>query len=683
MALTTLNKNFKNRGKDIKYLNKDFVQFRQNLIEFAKTYFPKTYSDFNETSPGMMFIEMSSYIGDSLSYYVDDTLKESLMVYAEDTANILALSQYLGYKPKVTSPAITTLSVYQLVPSRLDTSIGSGVRVPDERFFLRIKSGMRVNSTDGGISFYTTDVVDFSEDVDRTITEYSRNANDGTTEFYLVKKLVNAISGEQRELSFDFTTYQAFQTINLTETNVISIQDVRDSNGNKWYEVPYLAQEMVFVENPNIEVNDPDLFQFKSSVPYLLKTIKTPRRFTTKINQDSTTTIQFGAGDPSANDELLIPNFKNVGLGLPNSIDRIGESFDPTNFLKTKTYGTSPTNTTITVKYLVGGGIESNIAKGQLVRINSIQFDEDLGSIPTDLLGVYNTVKASIAVDNEIPATGGRGGETVEEIRENALANFGSQNRAVTAKDYQVRVLSMPSRFGSIAKAYATSDGSLDNNSPGSILASSDNLNEFTDLVMSFVEKPDDEEPNRKSVQEEIKKYLLGKTSNNGEVNNPFAINLYLLTYDGSGKLSQTLNSALKQNLKTFLNEFRLLTDGINILSGFIINIGINFEITVYENYNKSEVVTKCIQELKDYFQIDNWTFNQTINLSEVELLIANVEGVSSVPMFEVVNKCGGQYSANSYNIQAATKGKVIYPSLDPSVFEIKYPDTDIRGRAR
>jgi hypothetical protein len=679
MALTTLNKNFKNRGKDIKYLNKDFVQFRQNLIEFAKTYFPKTYSDFNETSPGMMFIEMASYIGDSMSYYVDDTLKESLMVYAEDTANILALSQYLGYKPKVTSPAITTLSVYQIIPSKIE----DGERVPDERFFLRIKAGMRVNSTDDGVSFYTTDVVDFSEETDREISDYIRNQNDGTIEFYLVKKFVNAISGEMRETSVDFTSYQAFQTIDLDETNVIAIQDVRDSNGNKWYEVPYLAQEMVFVEQPNVETNDPDLYQFKSSVPYLLKTIKTPRRFTTRINQNSTTTIQFGAGDPSANDELLIPNFKNVGLGLPNSIDRLGESFDPTNFLKTKTYGTSPTNTTITIKYLVGGGVESNVGKGQLVRVNSIEFDEDLGSIPADLTGLYNRVKASIGVDNEVPATGGRGGETVEEIRENALANFGSQNRAVTAKDYQVRVLSMPSRFGSIAKTYATADGSLDNNSPASILASSDNLNEFTDLVMSFVEKPDDEEPNRKSVQEEIKKYLLDKTSNAGELNNPFAINLYLLTYDGSGKLSQELSPALKQNLKTFLNEYRLLTDGINILTGFIINIGINFEITVYQNYNKSEVVAKCIQELKDYFQIDNWTFNQTINISEVELLIANVEGVSSVPMFEVVNKCGGQYSVNSYNIQAATKGKVIYPSLDPSVFEIKYPDTDIRGRAR
>ena len=146
MAITKTNKNFKNRGKDIKYLNKDFAQYRGNLIEFAKTYFPKTYSDFNESSPGMMFIEMASYIGDSLSYYVDDTLKESLMVHAEDIENVIALSQYLGYQPKVTSPSVTTLSVYQLVPS---IGIG-GSNTFDETYLLTIKEGMQVvdsNST--------------------------------------------------------------------------------------------------------------------------------------------------------------------------------------------------------------------------------------------------------------------------------------------------------------------------------------------------------------------------------------------------------------------------------------------------------------------------------------------------------------------------------------------------------
>lgn len=679
MALTITNRNFKNKGRDIKYLNKDFVSFRENLIEYTKTYFPKTYSDFNEASPGMMFIELASYVGDVLSYYVDDTLKESLMVHAEDIQNVLALSQYLGYKPKVTAPAITTLSVYQLVPS-----IGTGTNNrPDPKYFLRIKEGLRSVSNRNSIIFRTSDVVDFSDGSDREISVYQRDVITGEPTFYLIKKFVPAISADERTATFEFGTYEPFQRIELADTNIIEIYDVRDSNNNKYYEVPYLAQEMVFTDVPNTESNDPDLYQFKSTVPYVLKTIKTPKRFVTKVNADSTISIQFGAGDPTAADEQLIPNLKNVGLGLPNSISRLEESFDPTNFLKTKTYGTSPANTTITVKYLVGGGVNSNIGVGELTRISSIQFEEDLTLFTPAELATYNTVKNSVAIDNESPATGGRSGETVEEIRQNALANFGSQNRAVTAKDYQVRALSMPSKYGGIAKAFATADGTLDNNSPASILASPNNLQEFTDLVMSFVNKPEDEEPDVASVKQEIQKFLIGKTSNVDEKNNPFAINLYLLGYDSNGRLTE-LNRGVKENLKTYLNEYRILTDGVNIIDGFIINIGINFEIIVFQNYNKSEVLTKCINELKDYFNIENWTFNQTINLSEVELLIANVEGVSSVPMVEIINKCGGgRYTNNSYNITAATKDKIVYPSLDPSVFEVKYPDSDIKGRVR
>ena len=351
---------------------------------------------------------------------------------------------------------------------------------------------------------------------------------------------------------------------------------------------------MVFEDYPNTEINDPDLYQFKSTVPYILKTIKSPRRFVKKVNGDSTTTIQFGAGDPTANDEQLLPNLKNVGLGLPNSISKLNESFDPTNFLKTKTYGTSPANTTMTVKYLVGGGVSSNVAKGTLTKISSIEFEEDLQLLSSNSIALYNATKNSVAVDNEVPATGGKGGDTIEEIRENALANFGSQNRAVTAKDYQVRVLSMPTKYGSIAKAYATADGTLDNNSPSSILSSPKALQEFTDLVMGFVEKSDKEEPSKRDVKQELQKFLIGKTSNDNEKNNPFAINLYLLGYDGNGKLSN-LNNAVKENLKTYLNEYKILTDGINISDGFIINIGINFEVITLKNYNKSEVITECI----------------------------------------------------------------------------------------
>jgi hypothetical protein len=619
----------------------------------------------------MMFIEMASYVGDVLGYYVDDTLKESLMLYAEDKENVIALAQYLGYKPKVTSPALVKLSVYQLVPA---IGIGENNR-PNSNFYLRIKEGMVVEANTTGTLFRTTELLDFNVEDERDITIYSKDGN-GNADYYLVKKYVNAISAELKEVSIPFGSPQEFSKIDINDTNVIEIYDVRDSSGNKWYEVPYLAQEMVFVDYANSEQTDKNLVQFKDSVPNILKLLKTSRRFVTKVNADNTTTLVFGGGNSTSSDETLIPNFKNVGLGLNSSIDKLGASFDPANFLKTRSYGQAPSGTIITVSYLVGGGISANTAKGELTRIQNISFDEDTNVFSDSELTLYRTAKGTVAVENETAANGARGAETIDEIRENALANFSSQNRAVTRKDYQVRALSLPAKYGGIAKAYCAPDGELDNNSPSSILSNPDTLSEFTGIVTSLQGKSEME------IKDAVNKFLIGKKNNLNEKNNPFAINLYVLGYNSNKNLVEIgTNQALKENLKTYLNEFRMLTDGVNLLNGFVINIGVDFEIRVYGGYNKREVLVKCIDEITNYFNIDNWTFNMAINLSELELLIAGVEGVQSVPKCEIINKCLGQYSSNSYNIAEATKGKMVYPSLDPSVFELKYPAKDIKGR--
>ena len=669
MALNQTTKK-SNSGRDIKYLNKDFSQFRENLIDYAKTYFPQTYSDFNEASPGMMFIEMASYLGDVLSYYTDDSLKESLMLYSEDKQNVVALAEYLGYKPRVTGASIVKLAVYQTVPS---IGVGEDVR-PDLEYCLRIKEGMVVVANSSGTRFRTTELLDFSVEDDREISIYQ--SNDGMPTTYLLKKYINAQSAELKTIVYDFgSSPKQFSKIDIGDNNVIDIYDVRDSNGNKWYEVPYLAQEMVYVDYANSEQNDKDLAQFKESVPNVLKVLKTSRRFTTKINPNNTTTLVFGAGNSADDDSILVPTFKNVGLGLNSSIDKMGASFDPSNFLKTKSYGQAPKGS-FTVSYLTGGGVKSNCGVGELNNIETISFDDDGTSFLPAELRVYLASKSSVACDNEEPGTGGRGADTIEEIRENSLANFGSQNRAVTRKDYQVRALSLPAKYGGIAKAYCAPDGELDNNSPASILSNPNSLEEFTGLVQSLggSEKTDDD------IKSEVTKFLGGKKGNANEKNNPFAINLYILGYDSNKKMS-TLNQAVKENLKTYISEYRMLTDGVNLIDGYVINIGCDFEIRVYGGYNKREVLVKVQQSLAKYFNIDNWTFNMAINVSEIELLIAGVEGVQSVPKCEIVNKCLGSYSSHSYNISDATKGKMVYPSLDPSIFEVKYPNKDLKGR--
>ena len=675
MALNTTKRN---KDRDVIYLNKDFGQFKTNLIEYAKTYFPQSYSDFNESSPGMMFIEMASYLGDVLGFYIDDTLKESMLQSAEDRTNVVALANYLGYKPKPTSPAYVKLSVYQLVPSKRKASgnlyDGDNRFEMDEGYLTRIKQGMSVTSN-GGINFITTELVDFTNPNDREVTVYERNDLQEPT-FYLIKKYAGAISADTNTTTQTFTTPRQFTKIDFADTNIIEIQDVRDSNGNKWYEVPYLAQEMVYTDYANSEQTDKELSQFKDSVPNILKVTKTARRFVKQVNADNTTSLVFGAGNSTSADETLIPNIKNVGLGLNNSIDKMGASYDPANFLKTTSYGKAPANTTLTITYLTGGGVSSNVKVNTLTRIDGITFEEDLALFDQDELALYRFCKNSIAVDNEEPASGGRGPETIDEIRENALANFSSQNRAVTRKDYQVRALAMPAKYGGIAKAYVAPDGELDNNSPSSILNTPDVLNEFAGIVTDLGSKNLSET----EIKSELQRFLIGKKGLS-EKNNPFAINLYMLAYDSEKKLT-TLNQAVKENVKTYLSEYRMLTDGVNLLNGFIINIGVEFEIMVYNSYNKNEVLLQCNTEIENYFNIDNWSFNMPINISELELIIGGVEGVMSIPKCEIVNKCGGMYSKNKYNILSATKGKMVYPSLDPSVFELKYPGKDIKGRA-
>ncbi len=679
MAFKVTNKKVGRNSRDINYLGKDFQSFRDNLVEYAKNYFPSSYNDFNETSPGMMFIEMASYIGDVLGYYTDSTLKESLIQYAGEEKNVFALANLLGYKPKATSPAITTLSVYQLCKA---TSAGE----LDTKYLLRISEGLEVKSNSNiNLTFRTTEILDFNDPTDREVSVYSTTDITNIPDYFLVKKKIQAISATEKTIEQTFTTSEAFQKLNLDDTNVIAIESVVDDNGNKWYEVPYLAQETIYIDYPNAEQNDPDLNQFSTTVPYLLKLLKTSRRFVVKTNDDFTTSIHFGGGDNSLSDELIIPNLKNVGLGLNNSIDKMAESYDSTNFLKTKSYGQSPSsNSTLTVKYLVGGGVSSNVPQGDLTNITNIVFNDDLINTFVDIdNAVYQFAKSSIAVENEIPAKGGRGFDTIEEIRESALANYASQNRAVTAKDYQIRALSMPTKFGSVSKVFAIGDNSLNANSPQSVLNSVDNVTEFSEIVRSIVNSSlakGGKLPTTNEIKQNVRDFVQ-KTTQSAELINPFAINLYTLGYDSNGKLT-TLNRAVKENLKTYLNEFRMLTDGVNIIDGFIINIGVNFDITVYKNYNSKEVVLRCIEEIKTIFSTENWQFNQTINLSDIELGLAMIDGVASIQKVEIVNKCGGGYSRNSYDIKGATKNKIIYPSLDPSIFEVKFPDKDIKGRA-
>lgn len=627
--------------KEVRYLGRDFANLREGLINFTKVYFPMTYKNFNESSVGLMFIEMASYVGDVLSYYTDSSLKESLLLYAEEEDNIYALAHTVGYRPALSVPASCDLDVYQIVPA-----IGAGNNAtPDWRYALIVNSGMMVQSeTNSDVFFRTLEDINFSysSSMDPTNVAVYEADDDGNVTFYVLKKTVKVSAGEIKTVDFSFGDPERFSKKIIADTDIIEILYATDSDGNRWYHVPYLAQDTVFTEVQNVAANDKDLAQYNETSPYLLKLQKTARRFTSRIRGDRTTEIQFGAGVSDDPDELLIPNPTNIGSNVFGSVTFSDNPIDPSNFLHTKTYGQSPHNTTITVTYVAGGGLSSNVNQGDLTKITDISFTIDDDELDSD---ITQQVKDSLAASNPIAGRGGRDGESVEEIRQNALAHFPTQLRAVTKEDYISRVYSMPARFGRVAKSYIVQD---------------------------------DQISQTQGVQERIL--------------NPLGLNLYVLGYDNSKKLA-TLNTAIKENLKTYLGQYRILTDAVNIKDGFIINIGVKFSIIVFKNYNKKEVLLKCVNKLKEYFDIDKWQFNQPIILSEMQAELYTVEGVQGVVDIIITNKWSTSegYSGNRYFIgmdEGGQKGGgayrdgIIYPALDPSIWEIKFPNKDIEGMA-
>ena len=609
-----------NSNKDIKYTNRDFSEFKQRLINYSKTYFPQTYTDFSPSSPGMMFIEQAAYVGDVLSFYLDNQFQETFMQYAQQTNNVFELAYMFGYKPKTTGVAQVTIDFYQQIPSKND---GTGTYIPDYDYALIIQENTIVSSLDG-TSFIIQDKIDFSTTSSQDLTEVSIYQTAGDIpQYFLLKKTRKAISSQINTINFNFTTPSPFKTVNINSSNIIKILDIFDSDKNKWYEVDHLGQEMVFDSIKNTNINDPNKVD---DVPLLLKLKKVQRRFATRFTSLTNLQIQFGAGSPLDTDEEIIPNPNNVGLGLPYTQDKITTAYSPTNFLYTGTYGISPSDTTLTVRYLTGGGTNSNVPLGTLVNLNksnSFFQSNNLNSITSQY------IFDSLSCNNSEPASGGKGGDTLEEIRQNTLSLIASQQRSVTANDYLIRALSMPSNYGSITKAY--------------------------------IEQP--------------------KLTKNLSTNIP-TLFLYILTQNSIGKLDYA-NNTLKNNLKTYLSQYRMIGDNIEIKDAYIINIGIHFEITVLPEYNNSEVLLSCVSSLQSYFLIDKWQLNQPIIMQDLYILLDKIKGVQTVKTVSIINNAGNSlgYSQYAYDIEGATQNHVVYPSLDPSIFELRYPNQDIKGK--
>ena len=627
---------------NVKYTSKDFSSIKKDLIEYTKSYFPDTYKDFNETSPGMMLIELSSYVGDVLSYYIDYNYKENLLATATEKRNVRRLAEFLGYKTPNKTPSVVRLKVETTINA--DSSTGQPLygEAPSS-----IDSGLQIASNvNSEVLFETTDEIDFtaSGSGDPVISAPILDSN-GEASSYTLTRFVRAVSGQTKTKTFNITSPTKFLELDLGDSNVIEVISCIDGAGQNWYEVDYLGQDKIlkqthYTDDPTrtsaYDQGDADENTLSPiPVPYVAEYIKTTKKFTSKFDEDTQTyKVCFGNG---------LFRFSNSGSNV-DPVEQAGVTINGTNLADVPSalgvvtgnnpnLGETPSNTTLTFTYRVGGGADSNIQAGELSVVNNAPD------------GV------SITVSNEEPSSGGTDGQTVEEIRNNAGSFFASQLRCVTKEDYVSRILSLPAKFGSIAKCYVERlDG-------GGLLAST-------------------------------------------------------LSYNQNRQLVQTPQLVI-QNIGTYIDQFRMINDQITygftipdsngtLFSSYVINFGVRFVVNYDRRLNPTQVKLNVINTIKEFFRVDKMQYRQSINMNDLQYNILGLEGVIGIKELKLFQDGNSEYASGRqlyyykgdgevigtdsnygfrYNFDNALKDGIYRPSVTPSVFELRNPNLDIYGK--
>ena len=645
--------NFKE--SNVNYLNKDFVSLRTSLMNYAKSYFPNTYRDFNETSPGMMLLEMNAYVGDVLSFYVDQQYREMLLPLAEERRNIITMANMFGYKVKPIVPSYVDLTFTSNIRSQ--TGDESKINYSNGGIF---DAGVEVTSdSNSDLIFTTLEPIDFqitgSNDGDTIATL----DGSGLASTYTLSRTVRAISANEKTITFQINAPEKFKKITIPDTDVIDIISCVDSNGNDWYEVDFLAQDKVPISTHYTDdINRDSAYSTEtggltstSAVPYSLRYIKTSKRFTRETNNNNTTSLVFGNG-VLKNGQLIDEGFidlEQIGIVIPGQTNDLNQSIDPLLGDEYSTLGEAPNQTTLTITYRVGGGINSNVPSG------------DVTTTPTITAQNGNTSATLTSVINNAPARGGKDEEDIEEIKEKTKAFFSTQNRAVTKEDYEARVLNLPSKYGNVAKVYVSAnfEKRLDEeltNQVNAIHTNNNNIFSDLDLIQTVLETPNTEISQTEKLQaingviqplqnysntindltSNMQEYItfaeyqlspvevtvLGYNIKKQLVGNPHAISL---------GTTDALPKTLKSNIKKYLENFNLLTDVVVILDGYIVNFGVFFDLIAEKYANKQQVKLNCIQKIREYFDINKMQFNQPIYLSQLEFELMGIEGVRSI----------------------------------------------------
>lgn len=597
-----------------RYLNKEFDAFRQDLVEYARAHYGDKIVDLSEASMGGLLMDMPAYIGDSLSFYLDHQFSELDPETAVETENIERQLRRAGVDIVGASPAVVTLSIFVEVPA---ASV-DGVLRPLPAGLPVVEAGT-VCTAENGIDFELVEDVDFTEtDSDGNLTtEYQIGETDGngTPLTFVLRGEGLAVSGFSTSETFTFSGFVPFRRITLGNSNVTSISNVVDSQGNVYYGVNNLAEDVVYKSVPNTGYD-------ADRVPSVLQLMPAPYRYTNRVAlDDRSTTLVFGGGSADTLEDDAVPDPSLFALPLYGKTTFARTTLNPQQLLDTKTLGISASDVTVTVAYRYGGGLNHNVEPNTIRVVSSIAMHFPT----TPSIAVAQAVRGSVSVRNRRKAVGGLDAPTADELKEFIPLAKSAQSRIVTKPDLISRVYTMPADFGRVFRAAARATP-----------------------------------------------------------NNPLSTQLYVICKDADEQLDFA-SDALKDNLRVYLNGYRMISDAIDIVDARIVNVKVTYEVTVDLAMNKKTVLQQVNTKLRRFFKVNNFHIDQPIVLSDINNLIYNTHGVMSVNAVKIENLTnhvdGRDYSEVYHDIQNFTHRGVILPPPG-GIFELKFPDEDILGRA-
>ena len=601
-------------SKQISYATRDFEGLRNELVTLTKNYYPDLVKNFNDASIYSVLLDINAAVADNLHFHIDRVWQETMLDFAQQRQSLFHIAKTYGIRLPGVRPSVALCDFSINVPVRGDKE--------DERYLGILKSGAQVSG--GGQIFETIDDIDFSIPFNKK-GEPNRlkipnfDSNNKLLSYTITKRepVVNGITKIYRRV-INQTDQKPFLKLYLPEQNVLGVTGVIHKDGttfignptsnefadttNKWYEVKSLIQDKVFVPDPTA-VSDKDNFTAGTYIDI-------SNKFITEYTPESYFSLTFGSGTVNPLDNL--DNYMTGQLKV-----------NLATYLNNLSLGTTPkVNTTLFVKYRVGGGKDSNLGVNVITSVDDVEFNVS-GPVST----VNTQVVQSLRVNNITPAVGGADQPTIEEIRNMVSYNFAAQNRAVTLNDYKSLIETMPSTYGAPAKV---------------------------------------------NVMEEDNK-----------------VRIKLLSYDDQGNLTDTVSNTLKNNILTYLSEYKMINDYVDIVSGEVIDMGLEIDLNIDKNANQTDIITTVIEDVISYFDYSKRKMGDPLFVGALNKIIGNVSGVINLIETRVYSKIGGEYSSAEpsqpidLNDRKITQSDNIIFMKSNQIFQIRFPNKDIKVRVK